>query len=578
MKKPVSIPLRAGRTLWLALGAGVIPALAALVAQYGFRQPLLPEWVLLAVEIAAAVMLLGGMLGTEVTRKTALPRRTAVFELILLGVLLVLLFFLVEYRRQVFHLFLLVLVAVRIGRLVVQTMAGGFAPTRMLLTSFISVILIGAMLLMLPASHPAGEEISFTDALFTSTSATCVTGLVVKDTGGDFSRWGQVIILSLIQLGGLGIMIFGALFALLTGARLSLRESSAMQDIGVQEAPGRMAQTVMFICLFTLTIEAIGAVSMVGMWQTDPQRGGQWFKSAFHAVSAFCNAGFSLQADNLEKYRFSARVYLVIAPLIIVGGLGFPVLRNLYDWAMYRFRFRRIPSRLRTQPVRLTLHTKIVLTTTGILLAAGWLVLVAVQLTRPDAGREGFTLSTLLDGWFNSVTARTAGFNTVDIAGRSAGGKLVLVLLMAIGGSPGSTAGGMKTITLAVLILSVMATLRRHLQVQAFRRSIPLMIIRQAAMVLILYGLGLWLITLLLTMTEHSLGADMLDLLFEAASALGTVGLSTGVTSGLTTAGKWVIMAAMLIGRLGPLSLLAALSAGSPPARYEYPSENLIVS
>ncbi len=578
MKKPVSIPLHMGRGTWLLLGGGVIPALGALVTQYGFDRPLLPLGVLWAVELTAALMLLAGTLGAGLLGKTSLPRRTAVLELILLAAMLALLFILPGYRRQVFHIYLLMLVMVRIGRLVIQTMALGIAPTRMLLTSFVSVILIGSMLLMLPVSRPEDSALCFTDALFTATSATCVTGLVVKDTGGDFSRAGQVVILALIQAGGLGIMIFGALFALLAGVRLSLRESSAMQDVGVQEAPGRMAQTILFICLSTLLIEAAGAAAMAGMWRTDVQRGGQWFNSIFHAVSAFCNAGFSLQARNLEEYRCSARVYLVIAPLIILGGLGFPVLRNLYDLAVYRWRKRPASWSLRIQPVRMTLHTKIVLTATGILLVSGWLALAILQMTGPGAERDSFSPGLLMDSMFNSITARTAGFNTVDIAGRTAGDKLVMILLMVIGGSPGSTAGGIKTITLAVLILSVAAALRRRVHVQAFHRSIPQMITRQAGMVLILYGLGLWLITLLLTMTEQASGTDMMDLLFEAASALGTVGLSTGVTGELTTAGKWVIMAAMLVGRLGPLSLLAALSAGSPPARYEYPSENLIVS
>lgn len=455
--------------------------------------------------------------------------------------------------------------------------AAGRSPTRALLISFTVIILTGTFLLMLPAAH-RGPGLSVTDAVFTATSATCVTGLIVQDTGGDFTRLGQTVILIMIQAGGLGIMIFGALFALMLGSRLSLRDSVAMREIMQEQTPGRVGRIVVFICIFTFVLELLGFFGLYGMWSTDVQRGGQLYKSLFHSISAFCNAGFSLQTDSLEAYRFSGRVYLIICPLIIMGGLGFPVLENLWKIFLRRLIKRRNPGPDATSSrVRLSLHSKLVLTTSLSLLLIGWLLLMFLELTRPDGNTEAVAWMNPLNALFNSVTARTAGFNTVNINSISAGSKLVLIFLMSIGGSPSSTAGGIKTVTLAVMVLAVYATIKRRPQVQIFQRTIPVMIIRRAATLILLYGLLLWLLTLLLTITEHSLGADMLDLLFEVASALGTVGLSTGVTQHLTIAGKWVIIAAMFVGRLGPLSLLAALTFNARPARYEYPHEPLIV-
>ncbi|KPK76520.1 MAG: hypothetical protein AMJ79_06435 [Phycisphaerae bacterium SM23_30] len=463
------------------------------------------------------------------------------------------------------------------GRLSITAAAAGRAPTRVLLLSFASIIVTGTILLMLPAAHQQ-RGLSFTDAAFTATSATCVTGLVVQDTGGDFTRLGQTIILALMQVGGLGIMIFGSLFAILLGSPLSLRESVAMRDIMNEQGPGRIGQVVLFICLFTLVLEALGAAGLYGMWQVDALRGGQLFKSVFHSVSGFCNAGFSLQADSLEGYRNCYRVYAVICPLIILGGLGFPVLENVWLIARGRWRHgRRGSGGPVGTPARLTLHSKIVLATTAALLVLGWISLWTLELTRPDGRGAGLTWGAGLDTLFNSITARTAGFNTVEIGGRSAGAKLVLIFLMSVGGSPSSTAGGVKTVTLAVMVLAVYATIKRQEQVRVFRRAIPMMIVRRAATMILLYGLLLWLMALLLTITEHSLGHDLLDLLFEAASALGTVGLSTGITGHLTSAGKWVIIIAMFVGRLGPLSLLAALTFNARPIRYEYPQEPLVV-
>ncbi len=565
----------------------VVLTLSLLAVEYGFTRRIWGPGNLHILEITAACIYWAG----KIYSWAVTPRRDFHWSLIVpdIGFLSLLIlglwigplvaanhFTARTIRTAVFHIYLFTIAALHLGRFVVAAAAAGRTPTRILLISFLTIIITGALLLMLPAAH-RGKELSFTDAVFTATSATCVTGLIVQDTGGDFTRLGQSVILVLIQVGGLGIMIFGSLFALLLGSRLTLKETVAMRDIMHEQSPGRIGRIVVFICLFTFTLEILGAIGLYGMWQTDAQRGGQIYKSIFHAVSAFCNAGFSLQKDNLESYRACARVYLIVAPLIIIGGFGFPVLENLWALLLDFLRKRKTQVTNEIKTVRLSLHSKIVLSTSLILLSSGFVMLLVLEWIRPDVSSKDFTGFACLDALFNSVTARTAGFDTVCTKDLSAASKLVLIFLMSIGGSPSSTAGGIKTVTLAVMVLAIIATIKRRQEVQIFRRTIPVMIVRRAATMILLYGLLLWMLTLMLTITEHSLGVDMLDLLFEVASALGTVGLSTGVTGHLTVGGKWVIILAMFVGRLGPLSLLAALTFNARPVHYEYPAEPLVV-
>lgn len=560
---------------WLTVVTATV-ALAALLAEYGFVTPLLPLPWLHTVQLATVVSLVFSSLCKGFAWGDRTRRRGLVFDVGLMMVCALLLRALPGWHWQVCHFYLLVSVIVRVGRLVVRSISFGLAPARLLIVSFAALILVGAVLLTFPQSYCGPGKLTFTDAVFTSTSAACVTGLVVNDTGAVYTRLGQVVVLVLIQVGGLGIMIFGALFALLMGSSLSMRESTAMQDIAAPEAPGRMTSAIIFIAISTVIIELIGAVGLYGMWQVDPQdpqRGGQVFNSVFHAVSAFCNAGFSLQAMNLMDYRFRVQPYLVICPLIVLGGLGYPVFRNLYDSVRTRWRKKSLLGVRSADAI--SLHTKLALFTTAGLLVFGWVFLVVLEWIRP--GNHGLSGGILLDALFNSVTARTAGFNTMDIATCGNAAKLVIIMLMFIGGSPCSTAGGIRTVTFAVLVLTIVTTISQRPQVEAFRRSVPLAVIRRAGTLLILYGVVLWLATMLLTITESASSIPAIDLLFEATSALGTVGLSAGVTPQLTIAGKWVIIATMFIGRLGPLALLAALSNRQVPIRYEYPSEPLIV-
>ncbi|OHB61297.1 MAG: hypothetical protein A2167_00655 [Planctomycetes bacterium RBG_13_46_10] len=454
----------------------------------------------------------------------------------------------------------------------------------MLIASFLMLIITGSGLLMLPRSS-AGQRAGFIDALFTATSATCVTGLVVRDTGRDFSLMGQIIILVLIQLGGLGIVVFGIVFALLLGQALNLRGSVAMQDLLSARTLSRIGNMIFFIFAGTIIIEAVGAFGLFRMWDDVPGWAGniqqRWFYSVFHSISAFCNAGFGLYSDSLAGYNRCWQVYVVICPLIILGGLGFSVLYNMANIIFDRIKryFRKLchrHSQTLQAPRRMQLQTKIVLSVSALLIVVGML---AILLFERVAGQgESSQKVGFFDALFQSITARTAGFNTLDIKALSPSSKFVLILLMFIGGSPGSAAGGIKTVTFAVIIMSVIASLRKRETVEMFGRSIRLVVVGKAVTVTVLFMAVLFFTTFALSITEsNKSNLNMLDIMFEAASALGTVGMTTGVTPSLTGAGKLIIIAVMLVGRLGPLTLLAAVTFNQKPAKYSYPDEAVIV-
>ncbi len=487
-------------------------------------------------------------------------------------------------RHFAVGIYLVIQVVAKLCRTSVNLAASGKSPTQTLIASFLVLIVSGAGLLMLPRAS-TGENVSFVDALFTATSATCVTGLIVKDTGQDFSLMGQIVILTLIQLGGLGIVVFGAVFALLLGQALSIRESVAMQDLLSTRTLSRIGKMIAFIFIGTVIMEAAGALALVGMWNDVPKHATniqqQWFYSVFHSVSAFCNAGFSLFTKSFVEYNRSWQVYLVVCPLIILGGLGFGVLYDLVTTATDRIKrilkklfFKRYRLSMET-PIRLRLQTKIVISVSFGLIILGTLAILVFE--RYASGGNTANRNDILGALFQSVTARTAGFNTVDISSMSMSSKFILILLMFIGGSPGSTAGGIKTVTLAVVIMTAIAALRKRQEVEMFRRSVRIVVVGRAVTVTLLFVAVLFIATLALSITENSTGSTMSEIMFEAGSALGTVGLTTGITPSLTTAGKLIIIALMLIGRLGPLTLLAALTFDIKPARYNYPDEAIIV-
>jgi len=577
-----------------ALAAGVV--VASFVLLFGFDQPLLPAWIL----YTAQVILLCVFVAEKIVRlfNSAVKAefwRANWYEIpLLLALAIAVLSAGRRYspdgkeaaivRHFAVGVYLVVQVVAKLCRTSVNLAASGKNPTQTLIASFLVLIVSGAGLLMLPAaSAPGKPSLSFVDALFTATSATCVTGLIVKDTGRDFGVMGQVVILTLIQLGGLGIVVFGAVFALLLGQALSLRESVAMQDLLSASTLSRIGNMIAFIFVGTILIEAVGAASLFHMWASGVQH--RWFCSIFHSVSAFCNAGFSLFKTSFVEYNRSWQVYVVICPLIILGGLGFSVLYDLANIAadrVNRFCKKRFSKRYRfamQAPKRMRLQTKIVLTVSASLILLGALGIFVFDryAAGPTAGAGRPVIDRIAGALFQSITARTAGFNTVDISAMSASGRFVLILLMFIGGSPGGTAGGIKTVTLAVVVGTAVAALRRRQEVEMFRRSVRVVVVGRAVTVTLLFVMVLFAGTLALSVSENSRGFTMSDIMFEAASALGTVGLTTGITSFLTTAGKLTIITMMLIGRLGPMTLLAALTFNLKPAKYNYPDEAIMV-
>ena len=496
----------------------------------------------------------------------------------------------------------------------------GIHPSWLLIGSFTFLCLSGAGLLMLPAATPPGKPLPFHDALFTSTSACCVTGLVVHPTGTGFTFFGQAVILALIQLGGLGIIVFGTMLALLVGKSFSLRTSTALGQMVSADRIGGLGKLILFILGSTVGLEALGAVLAYPMFaavEAQQQVTGATvvpavWASVFHSISAFCNAGFSVYDQNLmegvrggwdKALRDHWQVLGVMAPLIVLGGLGFPVLHDGAGFlrsAVVRAAARLTAGRRRgvaraARPI-LSLHSRIVLVTTLILIVGGAAGLLLLE-PASDAGRYGaigrtpvyfdetrnrrdwprMTLRQRLpQAVFQSVTARTAGFNTIDVAELSDTGKAWLCGLMIVGGSPAGTAGGMKTITFALLLITVGSVLLRREEVEVFRRSLPAEMLGKVVTLAVLYLTWVATVTLLLC-TAMRTGYSFIDLFVEACSACGTVGLSAGVTGSLNLFGKVVIMAGMFVGRLGPLTVLLALTSRVRHVNYAYPRENVVI-
>lgn len=560
---------------------------ASFIILLGFDKPLLEKKLLYSVQMAIFFVFIGEkVLRFFNTTEKKQYLRMIWFEFPLLTLLLVVLVG-VRYNPQVadpervklisIWVYLVFQTVDKACRTIINITARSANPMQPLIISFILLILIGSGLLMLPKSHNL-EGLSYIDSLFTATSATCVTGLIVKDTGADFTVAGQTIILTMIQLGGLGIMIFGAVFALIFRQAFSITETAALQDILSSETAGKIGTVVGFIFTATVVIETVGAFAMFAIWQNSQDISHHSiFSSIFHSISAFCNAGFGLCQDSLMGFRKSWQVYAVVCPLIILGGFGFSVLYDISKVTadcIFRF-FRRIllPNKKIELAVakRINLQTKIVLTVSCILILVGAFSLYGLEWI---FGNSDFSYN---DGLFQSITARTAGFNTVDIKSLSPASKIVLMILMFIGGSPGSTAGGIKTITLAVIVMAAWSTIRKRSEVEIFNRSIRISIVGKAITVFLVFGGVLILGFFALMITEKDNGFGVLDVGFEAFSAIGTVGLTTGITSSLTTGGKIVIIILMLIGRLGPLTFLASLTFNLKPKRYNYPNEALIV-
>ncbi len=440
-------------------------------------------------------------------------------------------------------------------------------PSLAVIYSFALADLVGALLLMLPVSH--ANSLSFIDALFTSTSAVCVTGLTVVNTGVEFTRAGQTVILLLIQLGGLGVMTFSMLFAMGLGRSLSFGSRLSLQENFLPHLvaePGRLIATIF---VFTVLSEGLIAFALFflflihGIHLEDAL-----FHAIFHAVSAFCNAGFSTFPNGLDRFMISTSVLSLLMVGILLGGMGFPIVYEL--WLHFRERQRRF-----------SLHFKITLLVHLTLIAAGTIAFLWFERNGVMANLS--YSNRLLEALFHSISARTAGFNTFEISKFSEHSIYVFLILMMIGACPGSTGGGIKTTTFAVLLHTAISRLHGFSQTIAFKRTIPAEQVNKAITLVFISIITVMLFHFLLTLSEpntpfYLARHQFLASLFEVISALGTVGLTTGLTPHLSFWGKLCIILAMFVGRVGLLSLLSFLSeAGREPRPYRYVREKIMV-
>jgi len=446
-------------------------------------------------------------------------------------------------------------------------------PPQVVIFSFLIAIIIGAVLLSLPQSSSTGVSIGTLDALFTATSATCVTGLIVRDTGRDFSQFGQFVILFLIQIGGLGIMTLSTFFAIVFGRKLTLRENLVVKGALDHHSVEGLKVLILYVFGITFTIEAIGALLLYN-------RFGNIYPSISHAISGFCNAGFSLNAASFLKYRQDAYVNLVMAALIILGGIGFIVLIDIpkvFRWVFGRL-FLKKKEGIRHLFSRISLQTKVAVSISLVLLVLGAGIFFLIENHRILYGLG--VKHKILASFFQSVTARTAGFNTVPISNLASPTLFFLIILMFIGASPGSTGGGIKTCTLGVFVAGAWSMIRNRENIQMFKKTIPKSIFIKAVMIAGLAVMWIVVCTMLLSFVEarnEAMPNYFLRMLFEVTSAFGTVGLSTGITPILSSFGKMIIMVTMFVGRLGPLTLALAVTVGERKLFYKYPEEKVMV-
>lgn len=441
-----------------------------------------------------------------------------------------------------------------------------FAPVQIIAIGFALTILIGALLLRLPIATVEGVRTPFIDCLFTSTSAVCVTGLVTVDTGTYWSYFGKTIIIILIQVGGLGFMSFATLLSLIIGKKITLKERLIIRESFNSNSLQGIVKLAKYILVFTFSIEFLGAVLL--SFQFIPQFGvgkGIYY-SIFHAISAFCNAGFDLMGDysSLTSYTSNTLVILTISSLIVIGGLGFYVWNEVYN-------YRRIR--------RLSLHTKLVILITSFLIIFGTIMFFIFE-TFGNGVLKGLPFKEkVLASLFASISPRTAGFNSIDMTQMTMASILLTILLMFIGGSPGSTAGGIKTSTAGVLALTVISVIRGRDDAELFKRRINKETVYKAFAVVVV-GVGIvFLATIILTITESASGLPFEYYLFESTSAFGTVGLTLGLTQKLTSIGKIVVALTMYAGRVGPLTIIIALAVRKQGMNnsVKYPEDKILV-
>jgi len=452
-------------------------------------------------------------------------------------------------------------------------------PAQVIVIGFLFIILFGAFLLSMPFASQDGKDICFLDALFTASSAVCVTGLVVINTLEHWSIFGKIIILFLIQIGGIGFMSLVTIIMVFLGKRITLKERIIIQESFNLSHFHGMVSFVTRIVKGTLIIETIGAVILSLRFIPEYGFSSGIFKGIFHSVSAFCNAGFDiLGKSSLIPYSNDIIINVVIMLLIIIGGLGFTVWIDIINF------FKSTKERnftIKRGFRNLSLHSKIVLIMTFSLIIFGWIFFFVSEFANYQTiGGERIDHK-LLISLFQSVSLRTAGFDTINQSGLNYSSKLMSIILMAIGGSPGGTAGGIKTVTIGVIILSIRSVIKGSDSINVFRRSISFYNLQKSLSVTMMIFSCILLSTMLLSFSEVNMNYDyeFIDLLFETTSALGTVGITVGITPYLSSFGKVVIIICMFIGRLGPVTIAVALAAKQNRNQnlIHYPEEKVLV-
>ncbi|UHA75551.1 TrkH family potassium uptake protein [Paenibacillus sp. 481] len=434
-----------------------------------------------------------------------------------------------------------------------------WTPARILVTGFLIIITIGTFLLKLPMSMQPGRSLSFIDALFTATSAVCVTGLVVVDTGTTFSTFGQIVIISLVQIGGIGFMSVALMFYLMLGKKVSLRERLILQEAINANSMEGIVRTVRRVIIFVAVIQAVAALILTAYFATHMPLAQASYYALFHAISLFNNGGFDLFGNSFQHYANDFLFNLVAFLLVMAGGIGFIVLAELYEYPKRR---------------RLSLHSKVVLTMSSALVLVGAIFIFALEFTNPHTLGPLSMEGKVYASFFQSISARSSGTTTVDVAQFREVSQFFVIILMFIGASPGSAGGGIKTTTFAILLSAVYAMLRGREDAVLFRSRLPKEQIIKALTIIILALMLVLSVSILLAVVEQQ---PFLDVLFETVSAVATVGLSTGITPELTVWGKIIICATMFIGRLGPMTLAYALANRKEPMLYRYPEGKIMI-
>lgn len=556
-------------------------ALVALLLKEGYElveQPLLEGLIVAFVSLAVALSVLSDVVALMVSREKPREFRRILPQTCLLLLMVVFasngaLWGLFAFMRQGWVLLRAAVQTERYQRYMESLQA---RPAQIFVLSFVLVIAVGALLLSFPRATTDGEGARALDAVFTSTSATCVTGLTTLNTVSDrhedvsrqtFTPFGQFVVLVLIQMGGLGIMTLSAATLMLTGKRLDMRSRALMQSILEEDSAKDLKRTLRDIFLMTFVIEAVGACLLaLRFWQLDYDVGRACWLGVFHSVSAFCNAGFSLFGDSLMSFQGDWFINLVHAALIILGGLGFAVVIALAA-------SRTWSNGLGVGWRRLALQIRMVLWVTFGLIVAGTILTFYLEF---DHSLRGLSVSEkLLASFFQSVSFRTAGFNTVDMGQMGRAMVVVACVWMFIGASPGSTGGGIKTSTAAVLMMSIRASLTGRSDVEIGKHTVGPQVVTRAISVLAVAFVFLLVGLVLLLLTQGHLAFEAL--LFEAVSALGTAGLSMGITPDLTSAGKMIIICLMFVGRLGPLTVALAVGERQASKGFSYPEERIVV-